>query len=116
MSGVGYALGFLVCLAGLTACEDPSQAYLAAADLTRHGFVRNDPDRDSLLSAIVANARAGRATKVHVTGTLHTFGAPTNTMVQTGIYLDVDASSGVLLDRRQRSGGPADSPSPVVVP
>jgi hypothetical protein len=59
--------------------------------------VRNDADRHRLLSAIVADARAGRATKVHVTGTLRTFDAPTNVVKQTGIYLEVNGSSGVLL-------------------
>lgn len=41
-SGVGSALGFLICLAGLTACEDPYETYVAAADLTRQGFVHDD--------------------------------------------------------------------------
>jgi hypothetical protein len=168
-SGFRHALGVLVCLAGLTACEQPSQAYIAAADLTRHGFVReravahslngrmvrvwgfvdhanlygdpgtreilgewwggepsdpatwrfnmkahpddkaghsfavhvrSDPGRHRLLSAIVADARAGRATRVYVTGTLRTFDAPTNAAMKQGIYLTVDASSGVVLGRR----------------
>jgi hypothetical protein len=168
LSGFRSAIGALVCIAALTACEQPSQAYVSAADLTRHGFaregavarrlqgrtvrvwgfvdqanlygdpgtrdvlgewwsgepddpatwrfnlkahpddkaghsfavhVRNDPGRRRLLSAMVADARAGRATKVYVTGTLRTFDAPTNVSKQTGIYLEVDGSSGVLLGR-----------------
>ena len=65
-----------------------------------HSFavhVRNDPGRRSLLSAIVEDARAGRATRVYVTGTLNTFDAPTNTVAKTGLYLEVGASSGVVL-------------------
>jgi hypothetical protein len=165
---VGTAFGFLVCLASLTACEVPSDAYIAAADMTRQGFarneaaarritgqtiriwgfvdhanlygdrgareilgewwsgeasdaatwrfnlkahpddkaghsfavhVRNDADSQRLLREIVADARAGRATRAYVTGTLRTFDAPTNTVMQTGIYLEVNASSGVRLVR-----------------
>jgi hypothetical protein len=62
--------------------------------------VRNDADRDELLSAIVADARAGRATEAYVTGTLRTFDAPTNVVKKTGIYLEVNGSSGVRLGRR----------------
>ena len=43
--------------------------------------------------------RAGRATKVYVTGTLRTFDAPTNVVKQTGIYLEVNGSSGAVLVR-----------------
>ena len=60
--------------------------------------MRYDPDRDRLPSAIVADARARRTTKVYVTGTLRRFDAPTNAMKQTGIYLEVNASSGVVLE------------------
>jgi hypothetical protein len=71
-------------------------------DEAGHSFavhVRNDPDRRNLLSAIAEDARAGRDTKVFVTGILRTFDAPTNIVIQTGIYLEVSASSGVVLDR-----------------
>ncbi len=63
-------------------------------------YVRNDPQRNGLLSAIVAGTRAGRATEADVTGTLRTFDAPTNAARKMGIDLDADAPSGVLLDRR----------------
>ena len=69
-------------------------------DEAGHSFavhVRNDPDRRALLSAIAEDARVGRATKVYVTGTLRTFAAPTNAVMQTGIYLEVKTSSGVEL-------------------
>jgi hypothetical protein len=158
----------LVCLAGGIACHDTTQTDFAAADLTRHGFVRdeslvrkldgktirvrgfvdqanlygdqgareilsewwsgesrdaatwrfdlkaraddragrsfavyvrNDPDRRMLLSAIVDDARAGRATRVDVTGALRTFVAPTNAVAETGLYLEVGASNGVVLVR-----------------
>lgn len=62
--------------------------------------VRNDPDRHDLLSAIAEDARMGRVTAVHVTGTLRTFDAPTNAVKKTGIYLEVDGSSGVRLGHR----------------
>jgi hypothetical protein len=39
---VGKAFGFLVCLASLTACEVPSDPYIAAAEMTRHGFARDE--------------------------------------------------------------------------
>lgn len=73
-----------------------------STDKAGHSFavyVRDDPDRQSLLSGIVADARAGRATRIYVTGTLRTFDAPTNAVTQTGIFLEVDSSSGVLLAR-----------------
>ena len=65
-----------------------------------HSFavhVGNDPDRRSRLSAIVEDARAGRTTRVYVTGTLRRFDAPTNAVAKTGLYLEVGASSGVVL-------------------
>jgi hypothetical protein len=71
-------------------------------DEAGHSFavhVRNDADSHRLLREIVADARAGRATKAYVTGTLRTFDAPTNTVMQTAIYLEVNASSGVRLVR-----------------
>lgn len=167
-SAAGNALGVLICLVGLVACDDSPQSYIAAADLTRQGFVRdedaarrldgqtiriwgfvdhanlygdggtreilgewwsggasapatwrfnlmayrddkaghsfavhvrNDPGRDGLLKAIVADARAGRATKVYVTGTLRSFRAATNMVTRTGLYLEVPGSDGIALDR-----------------
>lgn len=72
-------------------------------DVAGHSFavyVRNDPDRHGLMSAIAEDARVGRATEVHVTGTLHTFDAPTNAVKKTGISMEVNGSSGVRLGRR----------------
>ena len=74
-----------------------------ANDKAGHSFslhVREDPDHDRLLSAIVADARAGWATKAYVTGTPRTFNAATNVEKQTGINHGADASSGVVLGRR----------------
>jgi|APFre7841882724_1041349.scaffolds.fasta_scaffold02334_7 hypothetical protein len=53
----------------------------------------------TLLTRIVADARAGRATKVHVTGTLRTFDAPLNTVTRRGLYLESQGSNEVRLDR-----------------
>jgi hypothetical protein len=69
-------------------------------DAPGHSFavhVRNDQDRDKLLEAIVADARAGRPTRVRVTGTARMFRAPTNAATLTGLYLEVPASSGIVL-------------------
>ena len=63
-------------------------------------YVRKDPDHDRLLSAIVADERAGWATKAYVTGTLRTSDAATNVEKQTGIGHGVNASSGVVLGCR----------------
>ncbi len=62
-------------------------------------FVRTDDGRDALLARIVADARAGRTTKVLVTGTLRTFDAPLNAVTRTGLYLESQGSHDVRLGR-----------------
>lgn len=61
--------------------------------------VHSDDERDELLRRIVADARAGRATRVHVTGRLHIFEAPSNLVTRTGLYLESQGSSSILLNR-----------------
>lgn len=60
--------------------------------------VPNDPGRDDLLRAFVADAQAGRPTKVFVTGRLATFDAPSSDRVRTGLMLDVPSSGDILLE------------------
>ena len=58
----------------------------------------NDPGRDELLKAFVADANAQKPTKVFVKGQLHTFGAPTNTGALTGLTLELQSSNDILLE------------------
>ena len=60
--------------------------------------VLNDSGRDALLRLIVADARAGRPTKVFVTGKMFTFHAPTQTLDLTGLYLQLRSSQDIQLD------------------
>ena len=60
--------------------------------------VPNDAGRDDLLRAFVADARAGRPTKVFVTGRLATFEAPSSDRVRTGLTMEVQSSSDILLE------------------
>ena len=61
--------------------------------------VPNDQGCDALLKVFVANARAGRPTKVFLKGRLFTFDAPTNTGHLTGLYLELQSSQDILLGR-----------------
>jgi hypothetical protein len=66
-----------------------------------HSFaviVRSDKGRDALLRTIVANARAGRPTRAYVTGTVHTFAAPTNAITRTGLYVVAAGSLAISLE------------------
>jgi hypothetical protein len=60
--------------------------------------VPNDPGRDQLLWAFAADARAGRPTRVFVTGRIYPFVAPTNTSTLTGLYLEPRSSREIRLD------------------
>jgi hypothetical protein len=60
-------------------------------------LVPNDPGRDDLLKAFVADANAQKPTKVFVKGKLHTFDAPTNTSALTGLSLELESSDDILL-------------------
>lgn len=71
-----------------------------AEDAAGHSFavhVPNDPGRDDLLKAFVADAKAQRPSKVFVTGRLFTFAAATNVTALTGLYMEVRSSDDILL-------------------
>jgi len=57
----------------------------------------NDPGRDELLRAFVADARAGVPTKVLLEGRLFTFDAPSNFGSRTGLYIQLESSRDVRL-------------------
>ena len=59
--------------------------------------VPNDEGRDALLQQFAADAQEGRPTRVFVTGRLATFDAPSSDRVRTGLTLDAQSSSDVLL-------------------
>jgi hypothetical protein len=61
-------------------------------------LVPNDPGRDELLKAFVADANAQRPTRVFVKGTLRTLDAPTNTGALTGLTMAVGSSNDILLE------------------
>jgi hypothetical protein len=70
-------------------------------DKTGNSFpvlVPNDPGRDELLRAFVADANAQRPTRIFVTGKLHTFDAPTNTGALTGLTIELRSSNDILLE------------------
>lgn len=60
--------------------------------------VRNDPGRDPLLARMVADARAGRPTRVFLRGRLFTFDAPANLGRRLGLSMVVDSSAAVRLE------------------
>jgi hypothetical protein len=67
-----------------------------------HSFsvrVPNDQGRDGLLTIFLADARAGRPTKVFLKGRLFTFNAPTNMVKQTGLYLEVQSSQDIHVEK-----------------
>jgi hypothetical protein len=72
-----------------------------ADDEAGHSFsvyVPNDPGRDDHLKAFVADARAGKPTRVFVTGRIFTFDAPTNITPLTGLYMELQSSDDILLE------------------
>ena len=74
-----------------------------ADDEVGQGFqvlVPNDSGRDQLLRAFLADAEAGRSTRVFVTGKLYAFPAPTNAMTLTGLHLEPRSSHDVRLKPR----------------
>jgi hypothetical protein len=64
--------------------------------------VPDDAGRVDLLRRFVADARAGRATKVFVTGTLLTFEAPTQVRDLIGLYLVLGSSRDIRLAAPER--------------
>jgi hypothetical protein len=72
-----------------------------ASDKVGNSFsvlVPNDPGRDELLKAFVADANAQKPTKVFVKGKLRTFDAPTNTGALTGLTMALGSSEDILLE------------------
>jgi len=71
-----------------------------ADDEAGHSFsvhIPNDQRRDDLLKAFVADARAGKPTRVFVTGRIFTFDAPTNVTPLTGLYMELQSSDDIRL-------------------
>ena len=60
-------------------------------------YLPNDEHRDDLLRVFLADARAGRPTKVFLRGRLETFDAPTNVRLHTGVIIKVDSSADISL-------------------
>ncbi len=61
-------------------------------------YVFKDRGRERLLEAFAENERAGKPTRVFITGIIHTFDAPTNFSLLTGLYLEVASSRDVRLE------------------
>ena len=71
-----------------------------ADDAVGHAFavqVPGGPGSAKLFRRFAADARAGRPTRVFVTGRLHGFDAPTQASVLTGLYLDAGTSGDIRL-------------------
>jgi len=69
-------------------------------DAVGHSFevrVPNDAGRDALLKGFLADAQAGRPTRVYVKGKLLTFDAPTNASSLTGLYMELQSSDDILI-------------------
>ncbi|MGE5154632.1 MAG: hypothetical protein ACM3ST_11505 [Bdellovibrio bacteriovorus] len=72
-----------------------------AGDDAGEGFqvhVPNDPGRDDRLRAFLADALAGRPTRVFVKGRLSTFKAPTNALTLTGLTLELRSSGDIRIE------------------
>lgn len=61
-------------------------------------YVANDHGRDDLLLLFLADAKANRPTKVFVKGTILPYDAPTNAGSLTGIRMEVQSASDILLN------------------
>ena len=64
--------------------------------------VPDDGRRDEVLRAFVANAGAGKPTKVFLSGQLFTFAAPTNARTLTGLYPELQSAEDIQLRELQR--------------
>jgi uncharacterized protein len=65
-------------------------------------FVAADPGRDKLLKVFLADARAGRPTKVYLEGSLSTFDAPANLRVLHGLRMELQTSRDIRLTLPER--------------
>ncbi len=61
-------------------------------------YVKNDNNRDKLLRVFIADAKAGKPTRVFVKGKLFTFDAPMNFSTLTGLRMEVKSTGHVLLE------------------
>ena len=71
-----------------------------ADDQTGHSFavlIPNDAGRDALLRLFLADAQAGRPTKIFVKGRLFAFNAPTQGGVLTGLSMELQSSQDIKL-------------------
>jgi hypothetical protein len=71
-----------------------------ADDAAGHSFavqVPNDPGRNALLAAFVADASAQKPTRIFLTGRLLTFDAPTNAAGLTGLTMELESAQAILL-------------------
>lgn len=73
-------------------------------------LVPNDAERGDILERLVADARAGRATRIFVAGRLSSFAAPTQIVDLTGLYLQLRSSRDIRLDPPD---GIPQGPSPI---
>lgn len=76
-----------------------------AEDQTGRSFpvhAPNDPWRDDILRAFVANAGAGLPTRVFLTGRISTFPAPTNTGTVTGLSMVLASSRDISIGQPGR--------------
>ena len=64
--------------------------------------VPDDERRDEVLRVFVANARAGKPTKVFLGGRLFRFAAPTNARTLTGLYLELQSAADIQFRESQR--------------
>jgi hypothetical protein len=73
-----------------------------ADDPAGHSFqvhCPNDPGRDALLRRFVEDARAGRPTRVFVSGTMRSFAAPTNLGRRIGLSMETPSSLAIRPER-----------------
>jgi hypothetical protein len=74
-------------------------------------LVPKDPGRWGLLDRLVADARAGRATRIFVVGRLFRFHAPTQILDRTGLYLQLRSSQDIRFDPSDGDGTPGGADS-----
>lgn len=76
----------------------------AEDDAAGQSFAVHVPDdgrRDEVLRVFVANARAGKPTKVFLRGRLFTFAAPANARALTGLYMELQSADDIRLRESQ---------------
>lgn len=61
-------------------------------------YLPKDEGRDKLLEVFTANEKEGKPTRVFVKGKIFTFDVPTNFNLLTGLYMEVESATDILLD------------------